>query len=333
MAKLLQVNANGLYCAQADIYIDPWRPVSRAIITHGHADHARIGMGKYLCHQDAVPILKHRLGKDIQISGLAYGEEIQINAVRITLFPAGHIIGSAQVKLEYKGEIWVFTGDYKLAADGLSVPFEPIKCHHFITESTFGLPIYQFPSPFSVYKQINDFWIKNREEGLNTVMLGYALGKAQNILHHIEVEGEIYLHGAVAQMNIALSELGYQFPGHYLSAEMDRKKIKGALIVAPPSVMDSRWLQRLKPYRIAMCSGWMQLRGARRRKGVDQGFILSDHCDWAQLNQAVLATGAEHIYITHGYEENYAKWLRETYHLDAHILKTLYHNQEEEEQD
>lgn len=329
--KLLQVNANGLYCEQADVYIDPWRPVERAIITHAHADHARWGMKYYLCHHHAKPILKLRLGQDENVQGLAYGEEVTMNGVRISLFPAGHIIGSAQVRLEYKGEIWVFTGDYKLINDGISQPYEQLQCHHFITESTFGLPIYKFPSPFEIYAAMNDYWKQNRADGYNTVLLGYSLGKAQNILGHIDPSiGNIYLHGAVANTNEALASVGYHFPGERVTPETDRSKIVGDLIVAPPSVADGPWLRKMKPYRIAMCSGWMQLRGARRRRGVDMGFALSDHCDWAQLNQAVLATGAEHIYITHGYEQNYARWITEKYGLDAHIFKTLYADSEED---
>jgi len=329
--KLLSVTNKGLFCKQANIYIDPWKPVDRAIITHAHSDHARWGMGHYWCHWDSIPVLKMRTGADTNITGLAYGEEIEINGVHISLHPAGHIIGSAQIRLAYQGEVWVFTGDYKLAPDGLSEPFQLVKCDHFITESTFGLPIYQFPSVFDVYQDINQWWKHNQQQNLNTVLLAYSLGKAQNILKHLEANiGEIYLHGAVDNVNQALREVGYQFAGQRIQADTDRSKIKGALIIAPPSAAETPWIKKLRPYKIAMCSGWMQLRGARRRRGVDQGFILSDHCDWAQLNETVVQTGAHDIYVTHGYEAVFARWVRERYNIKATVLKTLFNDEMEE---
>lgn len=322
---MLQFTDHGIFCPQADLYIDPWRPVKNAVITHGHSDHARPGNGRYLCHQDTKPILQLRLGSDIEVDGIGYKDTILINGVRISLHPAGHIVGSAQVRLEYKGEIWVVSGDYKLMSDGISTPFEPVSCHHFITESTFGLPIYKFPPATEVYKSINDWWRQNALEGFNTIIIAYALGKSQSILHHMEESiGRIYLHGAVANVNETLKEGGFSFPGQRITTETDRKAIQGALIVAPSSALSSPWIKSFGPSRIAVCSGWMQLRGTRRRQGVDRGFVLSDHCDWAQLNQAVLATGAEHVYVTHGYQGIYAKWLEEQYQLNAVEVKTLF---------
>ncbi|MGJ1268272.1 ligase-associated DNA damage response exonuclease [Sphingobacterium spiritivorum] len=330
--KLLSVTSKGLYCKQANIYIDPWKPVDNALITHAHSDHARWGMGHYWCHPDSIPILRLRLGVENNVTGMEYGQVMSVNGVKISLHPAGHIIGSAQVRLEYQGEVWVFTGDYKWSDDGLSQPFELLKCDHFITESTFGLPVYHFPSAFDVYEDINRWWKQNQNKGLNTVLLGYSLGKAQNILKHLDTSiGEVYLHGAVANVNQALQEVGYQFPGQRILAETDRSAIKGALIVAPPSAMDTPWIRKLRPYKIAMCSGWMQLRGARRRRGVDQGFVLSDHCDWTQLNAAVQQTGARHVYVTHGYEAVFSKWINEHTGVKASVLKTLFHDQEEED--
>ncbi|SEL15952.1 ligase-associated DNA damage response exonuclease [Parapedobacter koreensis] len=315
---MLKFTKQGIYCPQADVYIDPWEPVERAIITHGHSDHARWGMQYYLCHRHTAPILRLRLGPDITIQTLDYEEVIAINGLRISLHPAGHIIGSAQVRLEYRGEVWVVSGDYKWTDDGVSTPYEPVPCHHFVTESTFGLPIYRFPDPAAVFSDINTWWSQNATTGMNTVLLGYALGKSQTILHHLDTSvGPIFLHGAVANVNAALATIGYDFPGAYLAADMDRHTLKGAAIVAPPSAFGSPWLKKLAPYRIALCSGWMQLRGTRRRKGVDRGFVLSDHSDWQQLNRAVIATGAEHVYVTHGYEGQFAQWLRERYGLRA----------------
>lgn len=315
---MLRFTERGIYCPQADIYIDPWQPVEKAIVTHGHSDHARWGMRHYLCHRHTAPILRLRLGMDIAIQELAYGEVLTVNGVRISLHPAGHIIGSAQVKLEHKGEVWVVSGDYKLAYDGLSEPFGPVRCHHFVTESTFGLPVYQFPDPATVFPAINQWCARNAAEGLNSVLLGYALGKSQAILAHLDTTiGPVFLHGAVANVNASLGEIGFQFAGARITSETDRKAIKDAIIVAPPSAYGSPWLKKLLPYRIALCSGWMQLRGARRRRGVDRGFVLSDHCDWRQLNDAITATAAETVYVTHGYEEPFARWLREEKGLQA----------------
>lgn len=322
---MLEFTDKGIFCPQADVYIDPWKPVKSAIITHGHSDHARKGNQKYLCQLDTIPILKLRLGEEITVQGLAYDQEILINGVKISLHPAGHIIGSAQVRLEYKGEIWVVSGDYKLMSDGLSVPFEPVVCHHFITESTFGLPIYKFPTATEVYDNINQWWRQNAAEGYNSIVVAYALGKSQSILQHLDQSiGEVYLHGAVANVNNALNKIGYNFPGSWVNPEMDSKSIKGSMIITPSSSLGTPWISKFNPSRTAICSGWMKLRGARRRSGVDRGFVLSDHCDWGQLNEAVLATGAENIYVTHGYQNTYSKWLTEKYHLNAVEIKTQF---------
>ncbi len=323
---MLTFDASGIYCAQADVYIDPWKPVNRAIITHAHADHARTGMTHYLAHEDTVPVMQFRLGADIHVQGLAYYETITINGVKISLHPAGHIWGSAQVRLEYKGEVWVVSGDYKLQEDGISVPFEPVKCHNFITESTFGLPVYKFPDPQIVHDDINAWWRKNRDEDKNSVICAYALGKAQRVLQHLDPAiGDIYTHGAVDNMNkIYETQIGALKPNRRIDSNVNRKEIKGSIIIAPPSALDSPWLHSLGAYKLGICSGWMQLRGTRRRRGADRGFVLSDHADWDQLNTAVLATGAENIYVTHGYKSIYAKWLQTNYGLNATEVETLY---------
>lgn len=316
---MLKFTKRGIYCPRADIYIDPWEPVGGAVVTHGHSDHARWGMGRYLCHPHTAAILRLRLGATIAIQELEYGEAITVNGVRISLHPAGHIIGSAQVRLEYGGEVWVVSGDYKLISDGISIPYEPLRCHSFVTESTFGLPIYRFPKPASVLSEINYWWRQNAADGFNTVFLAYALGKSQTLLHHLDTTtGPVFLHGAVANVNAALERIGYRFAGEYIAQDTDRAAVKSAAIIAPPSALGSPWLKKLTPYRIALCSGWMQLRGTRRRRGVDRGFVLSDHADWEQLNQAVVAAGAETVYVTHGYEGPFARWLREEHGLRAH---------------
>lgn len=324
---MISFTDSGIYCEQGDFFIDPWKPVRRALITHAHSDHARPGNSFYLAHHHSIPILKLRLGADIVVDGCEYGERRNINGVEVSFHPAGHIIGSAQIRLEYKGEVWVISGDYKLGNDGISQPYEPVQCHHFITESTFGLPIYNFESSQTIYADINNWWQQNAAAGLNTVLLGYALGKSQALLNAIDEQtGPVYLHGAVANVNDALSSIGYEFPGIRITPETDRKTIQQALIIAPPSALGTPWLKKLAPYKVAMCSGWMALRGTRRRYGVDKGFALSDHCDWNQLNEALLATGAEHIYVTHGYETPFVRWIREHHGLQAWEVKTLFHD-------
>jgi len=323
---MVSFDDNGIYCAQADVYIDPWKPVGKAIITHAHSDHARWGMGSYLAHHDSIPVLRYRLGQDIKSQGLAYGESIDINGVRISLHPAGHIWGSAQVKLEYKGEIWVVSGDYKLQHDGISQPFEPIQCHSFITESTFGLPIYNFPDPLTVHQDINNWWRQNKEEGKNTIIIAYALGKAQRIIKHLDTSiGNVFTHGAVDNINKLYEQTIGPLPtARRIDATIDKKEIEGSLIIAPPSALSTPWLRKLNPYKLGICSGWMQLRGARRRRGADRGFVLSDHCDWEQLNTAIKETGAYNIYVTHGYKSIYAKWAQDEYGVKATEVETLY---------
>ncbi|ANH84045.1 DNA ligase-associated DEXH box helicase [Niabella ginsenosidivorans] len=320
----------GIYFPAADLYIDPWKPVQRAVITHGHSDHARPGMGSYLCHPLTKEILRYRLGPDIQVQTLDYNVPLVINGATISFHPAGHIIGSAQVRLEYKGEVWVITGDYKLNNDLVSTPYEPVQCHSFLTESTFGLPVYQFQPCATIYEEINHWCAANARQGLNSVLIGYALGKSQNILANLDPElGVPLLHGAVFNMNEALAGSGICFPGEWLTPETPKERLKNAVIIAPQSVLGSPWLRKLQPYRIAVCSGWMALRGPRRRLSVDKGFALSDHCDFEQLNTAIKATGAENVYVTHGYQAVYSKWLCEAYGLRAVELKTQFDSIEE----
>jgi putative mRNA 3-end processing factor len=329
---MLKFDSKGIYCEQAGIYIDPWLPVDKALITHAHSDHARPGSKFYMCHNDTVSLLKLRLGADINVSGIAYHESFSINGVTISFHPAGHIIGSAQIRLEYKGEIWVVSGDYKLQYDGISKPFEPVRCHHFITESTFGLPVYKFPSPSEVHDDINGWWQMNAEQDVNSVIIGYALGKAQRIIHHLNDDiGPVFTHGAVDNINNTLTASGIKLQSSVrVTPDMQKKDIKSAIIVAPPSAIGTPWLNRFAPYSLGICSGWMQLRGARRRRSADRGFILSDHCDWQQLNDAIKATGAENIYVTHGYKSVFAKWLKEECGLNAYEVDTLYEDENED---
>lgn len=318
---LIQFTNSGIYCRQADVYIDPWKPVNKAIITHAHSDHARTGNKYYLAHKNSESILRYRLG-NIVLQTLNYYETININGVTISLHPAGHVIGSAQVRLEYKGEIWVVSGDYKVENDGYTIPFEPVKCQHFITESTFGLPIYNFAQAEVVNLQLNNWVEENAARGLNSVIIGYALGKAQRILTGLKNDQPILLHSTIYNTNEAL---GFDNSRYIkFTPEFKKETLNPGIVVATGSVVGSPWLRRFDPYKLAFCSGWMQLRGARRRRNADKGFVMSDHADWNGLNEAVLATGAENIYVTHGYKSVYSKWLRENYKLNAVEVETLF---------
>jgi putative mRNA 3-end processing factor len=313
----------GLYCPAGDFYIDPWRPVESAVITHGHSDHARVGHTRYLAHANSVGILRSRLG-EITLQTLPYGEPIMHNGVRISLHPAGHVLGSAQVRVEHGGEVWVASGDYKLEDDGTCAPFEPVRCHTFITESTFGLPIYRWPSQVELLADINQWWRGNAAAGRASVLFCYAFGKAQRILHGVDASiGPIIAHGAVEPLNRVYREAGVSLPATLTVAESDASAISKSLVLAPPSAQGSPWLRRFGNYSDAFASGWMLLRGTRRRRGVDRGFVMSDHADWPGLQRAIDGTGAERVFVTHGSVAVMVRWLQER-GLDAQGFKTEY---------
>ncbi|WP_226389053.1 ligase-associated DNA damage response exonuclease [Penaeicola halotolerans] len=326
---LIELTQKGLFCQQADVYIDPWRGVDKAIVTHAHADHARWGSQAYLAHQASESVLKLRLGKDISVESLAYDQPIHINGVKISLHPAGHIPGSAQVRLEYAGEVWVISGDYKTYDDGLSTPFEPVKCHHFVSECTFGLPIYQWEPQEKVFADIHRWWAKNQEENRASVIFGYSLGKAQRILHGLNPEqGKIFVHPTIAATNEALKTDGLILPDFEKAGqEVDKNDYKGSIIIAQPNAMGTSWMKKFGNYRTAVCSGWMSIRGAKRRQSADIGFVLSDHADWPGLNTAIKATAADRVYLTHGSTASFGRYLREQ-GLDAVELTTLFGEEE-----
>lgn len=320
---LLQFNSKGIYCAQAKVYLDPWKPVDKAIITHGHADHSRWGHKQYITHTTNVPIIKHRLG-DIIVSGKEWNEKFSINNVTFSLHPAGHIIGSSQVRVEYKGEVWVFTGDYKTENDGLAVPYEPIKCHAFITECTFGLPAFKWTPQKEVFSNINNWWQENQDNGQTSILFGYSLGKAQRLLKHLEPSiGKIYTHSAIENMTEVVRELA-SFPETIrITRDTKKEDLKGHMVLAPPSVHGGPWIRKMVPYVTASASGWMAFRGARRRRAIDKGFVLSDHCDWQGLLESIKATGAEKIICTHGYTDIFSRFLLEQGY-DARTESTQY---------
>ncbi len=328
---LIRFTDKGLYVEAAGVYIDPWKPVAKALITHGHSDHARWGHSQYISVQSSVSILKHRLG-DIIVTGKKYGETFKINGVEFSFHPAGHIIGSAQIRVAHKGEVWVVSGDYKVENDGISEAFEPVACQHFITESTFGLPVFKWKPQEHVYADMLEWWQRNAADNRSSIISAYSLGKAQRILKGLSSScpGPVYAHGAIFTIHEILRNEGWDLP-EILPMPLGSvvPDIQKALVLAPPGAIGSSWQKRLKDPVSAAASGWMGVRGTRRRSAVDRGFVLSDHADWDGLNQAIEATGATSVYVTHGYTDIFSKWLNEKGY-DAHIVKTEYGTDQEE---
>ena len=327
---LLIFNDKGIYCQQANVYIDAWRPVDKCIVTHGHADHSRWGHKQYITHTNNVPIIKHRLG-DIKVTGKEWNETFTINGVTFSLHPAGHIVASSQVRVEYKGEVWVFTGDFKTENDGIAEPFEPIKCHTFITECTFGLPAFKWAPQTETFSEINTWWNTNKQEGKTSVLFGYSLGKAQRLLKHLDTSiGTIYTHGAIENMTEVLRDK-YSFPPTTrVTRDTKKEDIKGNIVLAPPSAHGGTWIRKMVPFVTASASGWMTFRGARRRRAIDKGFVLSDHADWNGLLNTIKATGCEKVIATHGYTDIFSKYLREELGYDARTEKTQYEEESSE---
>ena len=310
--QLIKFTKKGIYCPQGQFYLDPWYPVEYAIISHGHADHARWGMKRYLCTDDSKTILQHRLGADIKIESMPYGKEISINEVKVSFHPAGHVIGSAQIRLEYKDYVVVFTGDYKTQPDFITTPFVSVKCNTFITESTFGLPIYNWKSEEVLQNELQS-WVKtNQQNDRTSVFLGYSLGKAQRLMSLLDGCDDIYVHRSIHNLNNAISGSGIKLPDTKLwSADLYKKTLQNKIIIAPPAILGSRMLKRIPNPATAICSGWMQIRGNRRWQAVDAGFAVSDHADWNGLINAVKASEAEQVYVTHGSQAVFSKYLNE----------------------
>ena len=314
-ADLIELRPQGLYCPPGDFYIDPWRPVERAVITHAHADHARAGHRHYLCSAEGAALLRVRLG-DVALQPLAWGETVDLHGVRLSLHPAGHVLGSAQVRIEHRGQVWVASGDYFVANTGernsTCSAFEPLRCHCFITESTFGLPIYRWRPQAEVMGDIHTWWQHNAQAQRPSLLLAYSLGKAQRLLAGVDASiGPVLVHGAVESLNAVYRAAGVALAPCQRADTVARAELSRALVIAPPATHGSAWARRLGDFSDAFASGWMQLRGARRRRGVDRGFVLSDHADWPGLHAAIRATGASRVIVTHGYEAVMVRWLRE----------------------
>jgi putative mRNA 3-end processing factor len=329
---LIQFTSKGIYCRQGDFYIDPWKPVKLAVTTHGHADHVKWGNQAYLCHELTKSILLQRLGTDLQIQTLPYRQQIDINGIKLSFFPAGHVIGSAQVRLEYKGEICVVSGDYKVEYDGISTAFEPVKCHTFVSESTFGLPIYKWQPQQIIFDQIKDWVAANRDENKTSVLAAYSLGKAQRLIKGLAGYGEIYVHQSIANLNEGFINAGINLPDTIrITPETKKEDLQRGIVIVPPALTEGRWIKSLLHAATGICSGWMQVRAGRRWRSADAGFALSDHADWPGLLSAIKATTAEKVFVTHGYTATFSKYLNEI-GIAAEEVKTQYGQEEEKEE-
>lgn len=319
-----------MYCKEGDFYIDPWKGVDKALITHAHSDHARFGSSNYLAVKESEYLLRLRLGQDIVLQTVNYGENITINNVNVTFFPAGHVLGSSQIRIEHNGEVWVVSGDYKTEEDFTCERFEPVKCNTFITESTFALPIYKWCPQDEIFTEINQWWKRNKENNVASIIFGYSLGKAQRVISGLDPSiGPILTHGAVENVNQCYRNSGIRLPStQYIGEVVDKNLFGSAVIIAPPSADSGIWVKKFKNYSASFASGWMQIRGNRRRRSVDRGFVLSDHADWNGLLSTVKETGAEKIYVTHGYSSSFVKYLCESGY-DAEAVQTQFEGEGE----
>ena len=310
--NLLTFTRKGIHCPIADVYIDPWRGVDRAIITHAHSDHARGGSAHYLTDPITKRLMHARIDPDLEIETLSYGDSRTVNGVHFSFHPAGHIPGSIQVRVEHQGEVWVASGDYKRKLDGISAPFEVVPCHTFITECTFGLPVYRWKESSEIFDEINAWWRNNAALGVCSVISAYSLGKAQRVMKGVDASiGPILVHGAVANMNTVLEDCGVVLPPwEPVVRDTAKERFRQALVVTPGSAIGTAWTHKMRPFSAAMASGWMQLRGRRRRGNMDKGFVLSDHADWDDLLRTVKETGAERVIATHGYTDLFSQYLR-----------------------
>jgi putative mRNA 3-end processing factor len=329
---LLEHTPRGLYCAAGDFYVDPWRPVDRAVITHAHSDHARPGHAAYLATAPALGVLKSRLGANAKIETLAYRDTTHLNGVKISFHPAGHVLGSAQVRIEHDGEVWVVSGDYKLDFDPTCDAFEPVRCDTFISESTFGLPIYRWRAHAEMFAEINAWWAGNAANGRASVLFAYSFGKAQRLIKSVDANiGPIFCHGAVEVLNRAYREAGVTLPETQMVSDVDKAfDYSRALIVAPPSAQGTPWLKRFGDYSDAFASGWMAVRGRKKQNNVDRGFVVSDHADWPGLLSAIDASEAKRVLITHGSVPVMVRYLRER-GIEAAALETEFAGEGEAE--
>ena len=330
MRDVIEPTANGLYCGAGNFYIDPWRPVTRALITHAHADHARSGHARYWAAASGEALLRKRLGQDIDLTPVAYGEKLSFGDARVSFHPAGHVLGSAQIRVEADGEVWVASGDYKRDRDPTCEAFEVVACDTFITEATFALPVYRWADTAEVAADIHRWWQANAAAGRTSVLFSYSLGKAQRLLaelaalNDVSADATAYLHGALVPLTAIYRDAEVvMLATEPVSAQPRTFDFSTSLVMAPPSAAGSRWMRRFRKHATGFASGWMRIRGNRRRRGYDRGFVLSDHADWPGLIDTIQATGARRVLATHGRTDVLVAYLRAR-GIDAAALATEY---------
>jgi putative mRNA 3-end processing factor len=329
--SIITFTNKGIYCPQGKFYIDPWLPVDHAVITHGHADHARWGSKHYLCHKYTEPVLRLRIDPDLSISTLDYNETIFINGVKLSMFPAGHIVGSAQIRLEYEGYVAVISGDYKTEYDGISTAFEPVKCNEFVTESTFGLPIYNWLPQQELFGGIKDWIANNQLQDKTSVFIAYSLGKAQRLMKGLEGTAKLFVHNSINNLNKAIESNGIILPeAEIVTMETPKSETQNQIVILPPALLGTNLIKKLPNASVAICSGWMQVRGSRRWQAADAGFAVSDHADWSGLLSAIKATEAEKVYVTHGSTATFSKYLNEI-GIESAEVATQYGKEDDEE--
>jgi putative mRNA 3-end processing factor len=322
---LVVVTPNGLYCPPGDFYIDPWQPVQTAVITHAHGDHLRHGSGRYILARPGTGIARQRLGGERELDPVEYRTPLSLGATTLSLHPAGHILGSAQIRIEHGNQVWVVSGDYKRQPDPTCAPFEPVECDVFISEATFALPVYRWPETSKVVEEIYRWWSANRERGMASVLFCYALGKAQRVLAELRAftSEPVHLHGAVDSLTGVYRRAGVSMLPTLPVGTDKKTDFRGALIIAPPSAAGTPWMRRFGEHATGFCSGWMRVRGDRRRRGYDRGFVISDHADWPALIETCTASRARRILLTHGYSDALTRYFNEK-GVGASALKTSY---------
>lgn len=333
-SNLLACTRQGLYCPAGDFYIDPWDRVDRAVLTHAHSDHARWGCKKYLAAKSCESLLRVRLGNNIDLLSVDYREKLRIKDAFVSLHPAGHILGSTQVRIEVDGKVALITGDYKLQPDPTCDPWEAVECDLMVTESTFGLPVFRWPKTQDVIEQLVGWWQENQRQGRTSLILAYSVGKAQRILAEVlancgpEVAKDIAVHGAMLGPNRAYRSAGVQLPelpsAASLSSSHDWSR---SLVIGPPSSQSTGWVKRFADPSFAMASGWMAIRASRRRRNVDRGFVLSDHVDWPDLLTAIDACNPKQVWVTHGFSEVVSRYLTQR-GISARVLQTHFAGEE-----
>lgn len=337
-ARLVEVDDAGLRVGRGGFHIDPWKPVPCAVVTHAHSDHARAGSGRIIASKSSLPLLRRRLGPAAPLEGVEFGERFRLGDATVSLHPAGHVLGSVQVRIECDGETWVVTGDYKRDPDPTCEPFEVVPCDVLITEATFALPIYAWPPIHEVMDEILRWWSGCAAAGRTAILCCYALGKAQRVLgelapraagpEHLPVHFPVYLHGAMIDLVQCYRDAGIAMIETVpASALKDVDATRGRLVLAPPSAVQTPWIRRFAEPSIGFASGWMQVRGVRRRRAMDAGFVLSDHADWAGLLRTIDDSGCREVLTTHGYGDALVRYLRER-GMTADVLRTEYRGED-----